>query len=123
MQKHIQKLTIVLSFCGLFFAFPLLTSTAQLAMSAEATLTCQPPSVSVTNQGDSFVTFSVSTPANSFEYNYVRTDNNASSGTMSVSGSTVTINGLTPGVYRFYFKSICTGSETSDYVISELIIG
>lgn len=120
MQNFFQKWAIALSFCGLLFAFPLLLANTQPASPAD---TCPAPTVSVSATGDNFATFQLSSPYGNCQYWYVNKNTNTQSGVVSTSGTSVTISGLAPGAYDFYFKSVCEAGQTSDYMVSELIIG
>lgn len=122
MQKKFQKWALALAHCGLLFVLPFFMTNARTATTPAKPLSCLAPGVSVINQGSNFVTFGLETPADACQYYYVRKDNNASSGVMSTSNSTVTISGLAPGTYDFYFRSVCEGNETSEYIISELLL-
>jgi hypothetical protein len=85
--------------------------------------TCEKPTASVTAQGADYVEFAVDLPAGSttYQYWYENQGDNVNSPIYTASASSLTISDLEPGTYKVYLCTVC-GSETSAYIITEIII-
>jgi len=111
------------------FLLLLLVSAATSDLSAacivptEPEVGCPTPSVTRTGRGSGSISYSWGSSGTSYQVYYVRLADGYTSSVMTTSSTSMTIPGLAPGYYRFYFATNCEG-ETSDYVITDdLIIG
>ncbi|MFN0037817.1 MAG: hypothetical protein ACKVUS_22365 [Saprospiraceae bacterium] len=86
-------------------------------------LSCPAPTASKTGQSSGSVSYSWSavSGATSYQVWYLRKEDNFSSGVMSTGNTSITVSGLAPGTYRFYFATGCA-SETSEYIIADDLI-
>jgi hypothetical protein len=119
MQNNILKCAFALLtvFVLALFFVPVRTSAHSTPVAK-----CDAPGVVITGQGSNYATFSIETPSADFQYWYVNKSTNTNSGTITASGSTLTIGGLSSGAYDVYFQSICPGEGVSEYVVIDLIL-
>jgi len=123
MQNNIKKFVFGLCLCCLGAVVPASLSWGTTVVPPAATLSCGRPSVSQIGQGSNYFSFGIETSegSNACQYWYVRKDNNSDSSTMTTTASNVTVSGLAPGTYTFYFQGVC-GNEVSEYIILDDLI-
>ena len=82
-------------------------------------ITCPTPTgMSVTAKTSGSVSFAWNTMsgASGYQVYYVRLSDSSTSSVMTTGSPAITVSGLAPGTYRFYFATVCD-SGTSDYVV------
>ena len=86
-------------------------------------ITCGSPTVSITSQTSSSVSFAWNAVSGATIYKiwYVRNGSDGS-GEFFTSGTSMTFNNLQGGSYRFYFQAICS-EGSSEITIEDLVIG
>lgn len=114
----IQWLFPFLLFAGLFLLIAF--ASGFRATSGGDSLSCTPPSVSVTDYSSGSVTFTwpAMDGVTGYEVYYVRQEDNYVSSPVVVGGNTISFSNLPPGTYDFYFRTIC-GGGTSSYIVEE----
>lgn len=108
--------------CLLGLMYPLSATYSNTGVDTLSTVTCPKPTVSLVGQGSDSFTFSVAAASGtSVEYWVVK--NGGGSGPVKiVSGSSVTISGLTAGTYTVYFEGVCEGSRSDIIIFDDLIM-
>jgi hypothetical protein len=83
-----------------------------------------PPEVSLTSQSGNSVSFGWAAVEGAVLYQayYVKVENNYSSPQNNTGSTGITFSNLSPGTYKFFFRSVFDRSQTSDYVIIEDIV-
>ena len=102
--------------------YPLSATYSNTGVDTSNTLTCPRPTVGLIGQDSDSFTFSVvAASGTSVEYWVVK--NGGGSGPVkTVSGSSVTISGLTAGTYAVYFEGVCEGSRSDIIIFDDLIM-
>ncbi len=83
----------------------------------------EPGNLSRTGITSSSISFSWSgaSGATGYQVYYLRMSDNTVSSVMTTGSTSMTISGLSPGAYRFYFATVCE-EGTSDYIIMDDLI-
>lgn len=101
-----------------------LPTTSDVSAADAIRLTCPTPTgMSVTAKTSSSVSFAWNTMsgASGYQVYYVRLADSSTSSVMTTGSPAITVSGLAPGTYRFYFATVCD-SGTSDYVVLDDIV-
>jgi hypothetical protein len=108
--------------CLLGLMYPLSATYSNMGVDTTNTLTCPKPTVGLIGQDSDSFTFSVAAAGGTSVQYWIVKNGGGSSAVMTVSGSTVTISGLTAGTYTIYFEGVCEGSRSGIIIFDDLII-
>lgn len=88
-------------------------------------LTCPAPEASITNRTSSSISFSwnPATGVTGYKVWYHRSEDNYTSTEISTGGTSFTYPSLPPGTYTFYICSVCSGQNSTAYILEDLLMG
>lgn len=83
-----------------------------------------PPIPSITSQGSGSISFAWDAVEGAISYrvSYYRKESSYSSSVTNTGSTNITYSGLSAGTYNFYFKSVFSGAQSSDYIIEDVVI-
>lgn len=104
--------------------FLLLMLPAKIGVSAKSGDEYPPPIPSITNQGSGTISFAWDAVEGAISYrvSYYRKESSYNSSVTNTGSTNITYSGLSAGTYNFYFKSVFSGAQSSDYVIEDVVI-
>ena len=123
MRNNIQGWPGCIKLClWLFLLLPVTTGVTAEPITPNGSCS-EPSGIAVTGKTSSAVSFAWFSVggATSYQVYWVRLSDNTSSSVMTTSASAITVSGLSPGTYRFYFATVCA-EGTSDYVVPDEVV-
>ena len=112
------KVLFLLTF-GFFSAVHSGTSaTVQHRLFFTVAATCPLPDVSYTGVKNGAFSFDIKSSGSTVQYKYTRLSDNYTSGIMTTGNGDLEVSVSTPGLYRFYFRTVCE-NEVSEFVIDD----
>jgi hypothetical protein len=122
MMNSIKKFIFGSLVCLLGLMYPLSATYSNTGVDTSSIVTCPQPTVSLAGQGSDSFSFSVAAASGTTVQYWVVKNGGGSGAVKTVSGSSVTISGLTAGTYTVYFEGVCDGSRSDIIIFDDLIM-